>query len=733
MKRTELFGAAKWVTCGKGCTSPVIRGSFFIENPKRAEIVICGLGYFRLWINGKEASDDKLVPVNSQYCERDLSVFEYPIHDELSFRTYAVKYDISRLLISGENTIHVILGCGWFAQERRNAEGSVKYGDIKLCYKIDAEDSDGKTYSFVSDEKLQWRQSRIIRNNIYYGELHDMRLADELTCTDGFEAVSAAPEHETDFFIQDCPADRAVRSITPKKIKDFGEYSIYDMGENISGYPVVAAKADGADIRVRCSEELNADGTLNFDSCGWENQIQQDEYINAKAGEECMPWFTWHGFRYFELTNNAEPVRCEAVNADCPVTSHFSSDNEILNWIYDAYIRTQLSNMHSGVPSDCPHIERLGYTGDGQLCCEAAMMLLDSRKFYQKWLEDISDCQCRKSGHVEHTAPFMGGGGGPAGWGGAIVVVPYELYKMYGDRDVLRRYLPKMLRYFDYLESRSEGGLIYREEEGGWCLGDWCPPEQIAICEPFVNTALWIKQMQLARKAAKVIGENETAQQLSVRIEEKKSALARAYFSPQTGSFIGDVQGANSFALDIGLGDERTFQNTKKKYDAADAYDTGIFATDILTRVLFERGCADTAFNLLTSRGKGSFYNMMKQGATTIWENWDGERSHSHPMFGAVTRYLISFILGITQEEESAGYENILIAPQIPEKLGRAEGYITTVRGRISVSFKKQDGRIHFQISVPTQARFVFAGEERTLCTGENIFDIQTAAKEVTA
>lgn len=428
------------------------------------------------------------------------------------------------------------------------------------------------------------------------------------------------------------------------------------MGENISGYPVVAATVDGANITVRCSEEINPDGTLNFDSCD-RGQIQKDEYHSAKKGEECMPWFTWHGFRYFELTNNAEPVRCEVVHSSCAVTSSFDSDSEMLNWLYNAYIRTQLSNMHSGVPSDCPHIERLGYTGDGQLCCEAAMMLLDSRKFYKKWLEDISDCQSIENGHVQHTAPFMGGGGGPAGWGGAIAVVPYEMYKIYGDKETFRRYLPKILRYFDYLDSRSSGGLVCREEKGGWCLGDWCPPEQITICEPFVNTALYVKQMMMTKEASEAIGESETAAMLEKRIEEKKQAILNAYYSPQTGSFIGDAQGANSFAVDIGLGGERAFNNTKKKYDAADAFDTGIFGTDILTRVLFERGCADTAFHLLTSTGKGSFYNMKKQGATTIWENWDGERSHSHPMFGAVTRYLFSFILGITQEKNSAGYE----------------------------------------------------------------------------
>ena len=547
-----------------------------------------------------------------------------------------------------------------------------------------------------------------------------MSLADELTANSGFQNVINAPAHETQFFVQDCPADRAERAIKPVKLFDLGEVSIYNMGENISGYPVVAATVDGANITVRCSEEINPDGTLNFDSCD-RGQIQKDEYRNAKKGEECMPWFTWHGFRYFELTNNAEPVRCEVVHSDCAVTSSFESDSEMLNWLYDAYIRTQLSNMHSGVPSDCPHIERLGYTGDGQLCCEAAMMLLDSQKFYKKWLEDISDCQSIGNGHVQHTAPFMGGGGGPAGWGGAIAVVPYEMYKIYGDKETFRRYLPKILRYFDYLDSRSSGGLVCREEEGGWCLGDWCPPEQITICEPFVNTALYVKQMMMTKEASEAIGESETAAMLEKRIEEKKQAILNAYYSPQTGSFIGDAQGSNSFAVDIGLGGERAFNNTKKKYDAADAFDTGIFGTDILTRVLFERGCADTAFRLLTSTGKGSFYNMKKQGATTIWENWDGERSHSHPMFGAVTRYLFSFILGITQEKNSAGYEKIVIAPQIPDGLNRASGHITTVRGEIAVSFVRTEREMDFYVTVPQKAWFTYGSDcEYELWEGEN-------------
>ncbi len=729
MTFSQLFGSAEWVAPEKECTAPLIAGKFYASDIRSVEITVCGLGFFRLWINGREVSDDKLVPANSQYCERDIDRFDYPIKDTLSYRTYCMRYDITRLVREGENIVQAVLGTGWFAQVNRKAEGNVAFGNVKLCYKIDMRLSDGSTASTVSDGSLVWRQSQIEENNIYTGERHDLALCAEPSednCFDlsGYSPVRIAPGHDSEFYIQTCPADRAVRAVVPQKIHDFGEYSIYDAGENISGYAVVAAKRDGAEIHVRYSEELNPDGTLNFDSCGREHQIQQEIFKNSPAGKPCFPWFTWHGFRYFELSNNAEPLRVEVVHSDVPVSSSFDSDSEMLNWLYDAYIRTQLSNMHAGVPSDCPHIERLGYTGDGQLCCEAAMLMTDSKRFYEKWLEDISDCQDIEKGHAQHTAPFMGGGGGPAGWGGAIVVVPYVFYKIYGDTAVLRRFLPKMLKYFDYMDSRSENGLVYREEEGGWCLGDWCTPDPIAISEPYVNTCLYIKYMYMAQELARIIGESGLTAGLDERIAKAKRAVETAYYSPQTHSFIGDIQGANSFALDIGMGNEKTFENTVKKYSERGEYDTGIFGTDILTRLLFERGEDDIAFSLLTSHGDSSFYNMKKHGATTLWEYWYGKRSHSHPMFGAVTRYLLTFILGIGQSEDSAGFEDVVIAPHLPEKLGRASGHITTVKGKIAVSFEKKDGNISFEIETPLEARFVFGSQTRDLAAGINKFEI---------
>lgn len=163
MNFSELFGNAQWVACDSGCTSPVIKGGFFIEEPKEAEITICGLGFFRLWINGCEVSKDKFVPVNSQYCKRDLTAFEYPILDELSYRTYAVRYDISKFVVDGKNDIRVILGCGWFAQQKRSAEGFAKYGDIKLCYKIDIENKSGKNILLFPTRALNGSRAALLK------------------------------------------------------------------------------------------------------------------------------------------------------------------------------------------------------------------------------------------------------------------------------------------------------------------------------------------------------------------------------------------------------------------------------------------------------------------------------------------------------------------------------------------------------------------------------------------
>ena len=419
------------------------------------------------------------------------------------------------------------------------------------------------------------------------------------------------------------------------------------------------------------------------------------------------------------------------IHSNIPVTAEFDSDNETLNWLFDAYIRTQLCNMHAGIPSDCPHLERRGYTGDGQLVCQSAMITLDAQSFYRKWMRDIEDCQDDITGHVQYTAPYTRCGGGPGGWGCAIVHVPYCYYLQYGDAEPMRRMLPRMLKYFEYLEAHSENKLVVSDNPEQWCLGDWCAPpvlevpdgldrstwagpDAMRIPEPFVNNYFYIKSMREVLAICEVLGIHEYDDMLNARIDERVKAIMDNYFDPATGDFANNDQGSNAFAIDLGLGDERTLENMVRHYNEIGCFDTGIFGTDIVPRVLFERGYAQTAFNLISSERAVSFEAMRALGATTLWEEWPikHERSHSHPMFGGVVRYLFEYLLGIGHV--GAGWDKIEIKPQPVVGLNYVSGSIATPRGRVSVRINRVDDHLVIDVHMddPKGAAFVL-GEAR--------------------
>ena len=627
--------------------SPIFMKKIFAENPAQSEIEIAGLGFFELRINGKKVSEDVLVPPASDYGERDLSTLYYPIHDTFSHRVYYCRYDLSDYLISGENTVEVQLGGGYYCQEVRTGEGKLSYGKPILAAFLRV---DGTEY--ISDESWMWRDSVIVSHNLYTGETHDFCHRDE-----EWKSVRLVKSPEGSLYESDAPHDKIIRKIKPAIIFCDGERTVYDTGVNLSGVVGFWQKTEkGEKTSVSHAELLGDSYCLSIGSAG--QILQRDVYISDGEANFCMPKFVFHGFRYFEIIGKAEDVWVYEIHSDIPLRATFASNHPVLNFLFTASVRSLYSNMHAGIITDCPHRERLGYTGDGQLTADLALTVLSSEKFYEKWLRDISDAQDPETGHVQHTAPFQGGGGGPGGWGGAIVIVPYMVWKHYDRKDLLRTYYPNMKKYISYMESRSENGLVVREEERGWCLGDWCTPDKIAIPEPFVNTYFMIKCLGYMAEIADVLGES-SAPWLK-KAEERKKSLHDHYYDQETHSYCADVQGANVFALDIGLGDETMLRTLVEKYEMLGEFDTGIFGTDILIRVLFEKGFGDTAMKLLTSEKKNSFGAWMNRGETTLCEYWDGKASHNHHMFGAPLRYVFSYVLGVKDGGNAA-----LIAPEV--------------------------------------------------------------------
>lgn len=712
----------EWISAGGMCAAPLIRKTIYLEQCENALITIACLGFFELYVNGKRVGDELFLPLSTDFHERKNMYYgDYLFDEMLGHRLYCPVYDISSYLTEGENVLAFLLGPGWYETD------PCGYGHVKLCFCLEYV-RDGKPDTIVSDGMMKWTEGFVKKCHILQGERQDFTGYNEEWMQPGFSdghwndvVIEAAPD--TVFYIQECPGDKVIRCIKPKLLYHRENRQVYDAGEILTGYALLRDLSEhGNKITVRYGELLDEEGNLIEEH----TYGQYAEFQGADKERLLYNRFTWMGFRYFEVIGNAEVVHCQVIHSDVAVTSHFESDNEILNWIYEAYIRTQLANMHCGIPSDCPHAEKKGYTGDGQLTCGAAMLSLDAQAFYKKWIYDISDCQDRISGHVQYTAPTLWAGGGPGGWGCAIVNVPYEYYKQYGDRELLQELYPQMIKWFCYMEEHSEKELVVSDRPGAWCLGEWCTPEQdvlddkngVRIPAPFVNTYFYIKSMYQVIEIEKILGISEHSQRLIQRIDRKKRALIKTYFNPETGDFAGNEQGANAFALDIGLGEERTFQNLLKKYQKTGCYDTGIFGTDLVTRLLFERGESELAYSLLTSQKDISFYKQMKNGATTLYENWNGVRSHCHPMFGAVSRYLFEYILGIRQKEDSCAFEQIVIEPLCVKKVKRAQGQIKTPKGIISVTYDSDSIRVEIPENVNGILRF--GGEEIILKSGIN-------------
>lgn len=699
MRHSDIFYNAKFITSESDRPAICFESTFTADTSEKTEITVCGLGFFRLYINGKPASDDWFAPVTSHYHAQENCHCTVSYGEEMKSRVYCVRYDISSLVSDGENHIRVIVGIGWYAE----------YGNKPvLCYKITSGDR-----VYVSDKNVKCADGPLTYYNIHLGEKQDY--ASNTYDNFGFPTDCAAWKNavetslpETEYYIQNCPNDKIIYSDAPKKLYEKDGFAVYDIGENIAGTYVFECAERGRTITVAVSENLS-DGEFDENR----SHKQTAEFITDGTRREYRLLFTWQAFRYVKIDSCARLLRVDVIHTDASVTSSFKCENRVLNWIYDAFVRTQLANMHAGIPSDCPHIERRGYTGDGELTCEAVMMTLDTKKFYLKWMEDISDCQDIHSGHVQYTAPYFKCGGGPGGWGCAIIEVPYTFYKMYGDIAPMKKYYPQMLRYFDYLDAHSENDLVTSDQPGLWCLGEWCVPGDKRFVKPdvpvpFVNNYFFIRSLDRIIELADKIGCTADIPRLQNIRKIKADAIISNYFDAATGDFAENKNSANVFALDIGLGDSRTLSHAVEKVRSS-PLDTGIFGTDLTAKILFENGYFDEAVEFLSCETYPSFGYIMNSGATTLWEEWQNPRSMSHPMFGAVTKYLFYYILGI--QRKGAGYDDIVIAPSTNETTGDVSGFITTEKGVISVAVDRKNGVCRVRVPNGVDAEIVFDGK----------------------
>ncbi|MCI8360757.1 MAG: family 78 glycoside hydrolase catalytic domain [Clostridiales bacterium] len=638
-----MFQKAKWIACEKYET-PIIQRCFTLPDFTEADLDITGLGYFEAYLNGRRLTEDLFLPAQTDYHRRDTSRLNYPILDRTHYRIHYLTFPVTRLLHPGENTLEIILGNGWYRQTRRTCEGEASYGDsLKALYEFHVQTPAGDV-CIGSDGSELYGETGILESNLYYGEKID---AGHLVRYNQRVKVTDIPN--TVLIPQTCPGDRIVSTLRPKLVRREGDTCIYDNGVNVAGFVEVTAHCPaGGTVTVTYSENLNDDRCdLDYRSTGCggpDGQMQRDVFIGDGRENTFSPKFVYHCFRYFKITGDFQSAVTRVVHTDVPVLSSFTCDNPTLNWLHKAFQRTLLNNLHGCIPSDCPHRERLGYTGDGQLTAEAAMYCFDLSGAYRKWILDIFDGQ-GENGHIQHTAPLQGGGGGPAGWGGAAITLPFEYYRFYGDKAFLQAHYPHMLRWISYMRSRTEQGLIVREEEGGWCLGDWGTPSSIEIPPAYVNTLYFVYLLEKMRQIAVLLGHTEDAEALERDMAAYKQAALDRYHDPASGDFCGNVQFANVFALAVGLGDERTFAHVCQAIDVCeDVLDIGMIAMDLLIALLFQSDEPDRALRAIELL----LGPMIANDSTTVWEYpYRVDRSNCHHMFCGMIRSLFSEMLGV--------------------------------------------------------------------------------------
>ena len=735
MDKSFYFGNASWVGAADRTseTFSVLRGHYFAKEQDSVKLNILGLGFFKCYINGNCINPDTFLPLSSDFeatCD--------PVDEVLTnHRMYVCQFDITPYTKDGDNVIAVHFGGGWYTFECRC------FGLPKAIYSIEVQ-SDNGTNHFVSDENCRIKRSFIEKYGFTTHEVHNYTDWEDCFGCDfddsTWDNAVLTESVDTDYLVTSCPIDKHIKTLDVKKMGEGVKGGIvYDCGQNTTGYPVIEINAKkGETVCVYLSEDTSPD--TNIDHKKFHGQYFK--IISDGKKRYITPDFTWFGFRCFEIVGDATPIGVKVVYADVSGMSTFNCDNETLNWIYQTFLHTMHTNMHTGHPSDCPHIERRGYTGDGQLTCNAVLTTMDARAFYEKWLADISDGQDKLTGHIQYTAPYIKSGGGPGGWGCAIVEVAYQLYKHYGDTKILEKYYPNMLRYIDYLEAHSDYGLVTSDKEGEWCLGDWCGPiilypdkditshnQQVFLPASYVNTYFMVKSLITMRKIAGIIGKDEDISVFDKKINYRKGAINSAYFNSFDSNFVMNIQGANAFGVDLGIGDESTYKNMVKYYQKLGHYDTGIFATDILTKLLFEKGDELLALKLLTNDGDQGFEHWRKNGATTFHEYWDSNRSrsHNHPMFGAVVTYFFEHLLGIRQEDDSCAYQSVVISPKAISEFGKMQGSITCPNGVISVNYQTEDGKTKFNIQIPkgTKAVFSIPSFSKELHEGENEFFVE--------
>ena len=705
----------QWIARNTNTTEqplPLFRREFTVAGKVRsARLYISGLGYAEARLNGAKVGDHHLDPGYTRYDKRVLYV----------------THDVTAQLNLGVNALGVLLGNGWYNVQPKaawNFDAAPWRAAPRLLASLQIDYADGHTETIGTDAKWKCAAGPILANTIYGGELYDARLEQAGWDTAGFadqawDAVQLVAAPLGRLAAQSLPPIRADKVLRAAKITEPrpGVF-VFDFGQNLAGYAELAVRGPaGTAVHLKYTERLAPDGMVDQKDIATHvirfgsNQVfQTDTYLLKGQGKET--WhsrFSYYGFQYVEVTGfpgkpSAANLRAVFAHTAVPEAGEFHCSNELFNKIWEAGRWSYLSNLQ-GIPTDCPHREKNGWTGDAQLAAEQAMFNYFPPAFYLKWLNDLDDEQ-QPDGKLPGIVPTSGWGykwgNGPA-WDNAFILIPYYQYVYYGDTEVFRAHYAGMRRYVDYLASHAKDGIVKLG------LNDWAPWKTKTEAG-LTDTAYFFVDAQVVARAAQVLGKTEDAAHYTALAATIQDAFNRQFFHADTGLYDNGSQTALSCALYQGLvppdQHARVLANLIAAVEKTGGHiDTGILGAKYLLNTLLDNGRAEVAYCIVNQKDQPGWGWWFSQGATTLWEEWNGTSSRNHIMFGDVSAWFYKALAGIRPDPQAPGFQHFFIHPQVVGDLTSARGVYESIRGQIVSDWKIKGAEFRLHAVVPPNTR----------------------------
>jgi alpha-L-rhamnosidase len=704
---------------------PYLRKNFNLAKPvKRATAYVTARGLFELYLNGRKVSNELFSPGWTDYTTR------------IQYCTY----DVTGQVAEGENAVGALVADGWYSGYLAWSKQRAHYGyQNSLLCQLEIEYEDGSLETVVSDNSWRSQPSPITAADFLHGENYDARLEASGWATSGFDDTGWEPAlivEPAEAALVSSPSQpvRVTQNIEPVAITEPREgVYVFDMGQNFAGWVRLKVNGEaGSKVTLRFVERLNPDGSIYTTNIRAAKAT--DTYVLKGGGEEIFePRFTFHGFQYVEVqgypgTPSKEAITGCVMHSDMPLAGQFECSDLRVNKLWTNSLWSQRGNFIS-IPTDCPQRdERLGWMGDAQIFIRTASLNMDAAAFFSKWMVDVEDAQTSDGAYadVSPQVPWFfetnWENGKPGfiaapGWGDAGVIVPWTVYRVYGDTRIIKKHFASMELWMDYIHEANPD--LIRKNKVYNNYGDWL---SIGADTPkdLLATAYWAYDAMLMSRMAAVIGNESDSRKYDQLFQDIRAAFLKAYVSPD-GSMEADTQTAYLLALFMDLLPEQLRPEAAEHLvDNIRRHDwhltTGFLGVRQLNPVLTSMGYADVAYRLLNNDTFPSWLYPIKNGATTIWERWDGwteekgfqdpgMNSFNHYSLGSVSEWLYRYVAGIDLDPEIPGYSEFVIRPYPGGSLTFARAEYESIHGTIASGWTLDGDSLALEIKIPANTR----------------------------